>query len=44
MENEKIQKLLKIAQNGPKWLKMVKHQKMFSPNVQLLNPLSTCIK
>ena len=38
--NWKIQKLLKIAQNGPKWLKMVKHEK-FGPNVQFLNPLST---
>ena len=36
----KIQKLLKIAQNGPKWLKMVKCQKV-GPNVQFLNPLST---
>ena len=31
----KIQKLLKIAQNGPKWLKMVKCQKV-GPNVQFL--------
>ena len=36
----KIQKLLKIAQNGPKWLKMVKHEKV-GPNVQFLNPLCT---
>ena len=33
METEKCKKLLKIAQNGPKWLKMFKRQKV-DPNVQ----------
>ena len=40
IETEKYKKLLKIAQNGPKWLKMVKCQKV-GPNVQFLNPLRT---